>query len=131
MQLFIAVLEYLYSLLYLFLYGSSCIKDGSQFVLEIVDERCIVVAYLFYHEIEGIICIFQIQFFVSYICKCLKTEYFDVFCLGRHLLDSLYFMKVTVDKGVALMQVALVEQLAFFFVCLVLVYLLKTFGMYA
>ena len=40
-------------------------------------------------------------------------------------------MKVSVDKGVALMQVALVEQLALFFVCLVLVYFLKTFGMYA
>ena len=39
-------------------------------------------------------------------------------------------MKVSVDKGVALMQIALVEQLALFFASLVLVNLLKTFGMY-
>ena len=130
MQFFVAVLEYLYNFLYLFLYGSSSFKDGSKLVFEIVDERCIVVAYLFYHKIEGVIGIFQIQFLVSYICKSLKTEYFYVFHLSRHLLGGLHLMKVSVDKGVALMQVALVEQLALFFVCLVLIYFFKTFGMY-
>ena len=58
MQFFVAVLEYLYSFLYLFLYGSSSFKDGSKLVFEIVDKRCIVVAYLLYHEIEGVIGIF-------------------------------------------------------------------------
>src|SRR5574344_2640348 len=130
MQFFVAVLEYLYSFLYLFLYDSYSFKDGSKLVFEIVDERCIVVAYLFYHEIEGVIGIFQIQFLVSYICKSLKTEYFYIFYLSRHLLGGLHLMKVSIDKGVALLQVALVEQLALFFVCLVLIYFFKTFGMY-
>ena len=39
-------------------------------------------------------------------------------------------MKVSVDKGVALMQVALVEQLALFFASLVLIYFFEPFGMY-
>ena len=99
--------------------------------MERVDEGSIIVAYLFYHETEGVIGIFQIQFLVSYIGECLKSEYFDVFYLSSHFLGGLHTVEVTVDKGVALMQVALVEQLAFFFVCLVLVYFLKTFGMYA
>ena len=109
MQFFVAVFEYLYSFLYLFHYGSSCLKDGSKLVLEIVDERSIVVAYLFYHEIEGVIGIFQIQFLVSYIGECLKSEYLDVFYLISHFLGGLHTVEVTVDKGVALMQVVLVE----------------------
>ena len=82
-QFFVAILENLYSFLYLFLYGSSCFKYGSKLVLEIVDERCIVVADFFYHEIKGVIGIFQIQLLVSYFGECLTSEYFDVFYLSE------------------------------------------------
>ena len=85
-QFYIAVFEYLYGFLNLFYHGSSCLKDGVELVMERVDEGSLIVAYLFNHETEGVVGVFQIEFFVSYINKCLKAEYLNIFDLCCHLL---------------------------------------------
>ena len=67
-ELHVTVLVYRYDFLNLLHYGATCIEDGRQLVVESVDEGGVVVAYLFYHEIEGGEGVFQIQLLVSHIC---------------------------------------------------------------
>ena len=95
-ELHVAVLVYRYDILNLLHYGATCIEDGSQLVVESVDEGGVVVAYLFDDEIEGGESVFQIQLLVSHICQRLKAEHFYVFHLRGHFLYGSDTMEVTV-----------------------------------
>lgn len=94
---------------YLLHYLAASINDGLEVVFNIVEEGSVVVANLFDHEIEGGKGIFDVKPLAEHIGVGLTEEHLDVLGLCRHLLGGLHLMEEGVDKGMTLMEIALVE----------------------
>lgn len=88
---------------------AASVDDGLEVVFDIVEEGGVVVAYLFDHEIEGGAGVLDVKTLAEHIGVGLTEEHLDVLGLCRHLLGSLHLMEEGVDKGMALMEIALVE----------------------
>lgn len=94
---------------YLLHYLAASIDDGLEVVFDIIEEGGVVVAYLFDHEIEGGEGVLDVKTLAEHIGVGLTEEHLDVLGLCRHLLGSLHLMEEGIDKGMALMEIALVE----------------------
>ena len=88
---------------------AASIDDGLEVVFDVVEEGGVVVAYLFDHEIEGGEGVLDVKALAEHVGVGLTEEHLDVLGLCRHLLGSLHLMEEAVDKGMALMEIALVE----------------------
>lgn len=112
---------------YLLHYLAASIDDGLEVVFDIIEEGGVVVANLFYHEIEGGEGIFDVKALAEHVGMGLTEEHLDVLGLCRHLLGGLHLMEEGVDKGMTLMEIAFVEGGATLGVT-VFVYFLKALG---
>lgn len=112
---------------YLLHYLATSVDDGLEVVFDIVEEGGVVVANLFYHEIEGGEGIFDVKALAEHVGVGLTEEHLDVLGLCRHLLGGLHLMEECVDKGMTLMEIAFVEGGTVLGVT-VFVYFLKTLG---
>lgn len=107
---------------------ATSVDDGLEVVFDIVEEGGVVVANLFNHEIEGGKGIFDVKALAEHVGMGLTEEHLDVLGLCRHLLGGLHLMEEGVDKGMTLMEIALVEGGTVLGVT-VFVYFLETLGM--
>lgn len=88
---------------------AASVDDGLEVVFDIVEEGGVVVANLFYHEIEGGEGVLDVKALAEHIGVGLTEEHLDILGLCCHLLGGLHLMKEGVDKGMALMEIAFVE----------------------
>lgn len=88
---------------------TASIDDGLEVVFDIVEEGGVVVANLFDHEIEGGEGVLDVKALAEHIGVGLTEEHLDVLGLCSHLLGGLHLMEEGVDKGMTLMEIALVE----------------------
>lgn len=106
---------------------AASIDDGLEVVFDIVEEGGIVVANLFYHEIEGGEGVLDVKALAEHVGVGLTEEHLDVLGLCSHLLGGLHLMEEGIDKGMTLMEIALVEGGTILGIS-VFVYFLETFG---
>lgn len=106
---------------------AASIDDGLEVVFDIVEEGGVVVANLFNHEIEGGEGVLDVKALAEHIGVGLTEEHLDVLGLCCHLLGGFHLMEEGVDKGMTLMEIALVEGGTVLGVT-VFVYFLKTLG---
>lgn len=106
---------------------AASIDDGLEVVFDIVEEGGVVVANLFNHEIEGGKGIFDVKALAEHVGVGLTEEHLDVLGLCCHLLGGFHLMEEGVDKGMTLMEIALVEGGTVLGVT-VFVYFLETLG---
>lgn len=106
---------------------AASIDDGLEVVFDIIEEGGVVVANLFDHEIEGGEGVLDVKALAEHVGVGLTEEHLDVLGLCRHLLGGLHLMEEGVDKGMALMEIALVEGSTVLGVT-IFVYFLETLG---
>lgn len=94
---------------YLLHYLAASVDDGLEVVFDIVEKGGVVVANLFYHEIEGGEGVLDVKALAEHVGMGLTEEHLDVLGLCRHLLGGLHLMEEGIDKGMTLMEIALVE----------------------
>lgn len=104
---------------------AASVDDGLEVVFDIVEEGGVVVANLFDHEIEGGKGIFDVKALTEHVGMSLTEEHLDVLGLCSHLLSGLHLMEEGIDKGMTLVEIALVEGGTILGVT-VFVYFLKT-----
>ena len=112
---------------YLLHYLAASVDDGLEVVFDIVEEGGVVVTNLFDHEIEGGEGVLDVKALAEHVGMGLTEEHLDVLGLCRHLLGGLHLMEEGIDKGMTLMEIALVEGGTVLGVT-VFVYFLKTLG---
>lgn len=88
---------------------AASVDDGLEVVFDIVEEGSVVVAYLFDHEIEGGEGVLDVKALAEHVGMGLTEEHLDILGLCRHLLGGFHLMEEGVNKGMTLMEIALVE----------------------
>ena len=89
---------------------AALLHDGVEVVFELLDEGGVVVAYLFDDEGEGAPCLVDAHAAGCHLGGDVAAQVIDVFGLGLDFLCGSDGVEIAVDEGLALMQVALIED---------------------